>query len=88
MAEKESIKAGLKSRTQAVAERGYDREDIDEELAEERAAARGKGLRFDTDAPEPGSESGWGSATALLPEERQDRPEEREDNEEEEQENA
>jgi lambda family phage portal protein len=49
-AEKDAIKAGLKSRTQAVAERGYDREDLDDEIAEERAEAADRDLIFDTDA--------------------------------------
>ncbi len=48
-AEKEAIKAGLKSRTQAVAERGYDREDLDDEIEEERREAESRGLVFDTD---------------------------------------
>ncbi|WP_292722490.1 phage portal protein [Mesorhizobium sp.] len=58
-AEKDAISGGLKSRTQSVAERGYDREDIDAEIAEERAAAKAAGLVFDTDgsvpAPMPGA---------------------------------
>lgn len=35
-AEKEAVDAGFKSRTQVVAERGYDREDLDEEIRAER----------------------------------------------------
>jgi lambda family phage portal protein len=50
-AEKEAIKAGLMSRTQAVAARGYDREELDAEIAEEREAAKAKGLKFDVDEP-------------------------------------
>jgi len=46
-AEKESVKAGFKSRTQVVAERGYDREDIDAEIAEEVADEKQRGLQFD-----------------------------------------
>lgn len=45
-AEKEAVDAGFKSRTQVVAERGYDREDLDAEIAEERAAERKAGLSF------------------------------------------
>ncbi|MBX4858769.1 phage portal protein [Rhizobium bangladeshense] len=50
-AEKEAIKAGLMSRTQAVAARGYDREELDEEIAEERKEATRQGLKFDVDEP-------------------------------------
>jgi len=48
-AEKEEIRAGLKSRTMALNERGYDRDDIDAEIAEERDDANMRGLIFDTD---------------------------------------
>ena len=45
-AEREAVDAGFKSRTQVIAERGYDREDIDAEIAEERAGAKALGLDF------------------------------------------
>lgn len=57
-AEKEEIRAGLKSRTQAVAERGYDREDLDDEIQEERGDADARGLEFDTDSPAPAANPG------------------------------
>ncbi|MFU8779330.1 MAG: phage portal protein, partial [Roseovarius sp.] len=38
--------AGLKSRTQAIAERGYDAEQVDREIAAERARERTLGLDF------------------------------------------
>jgi lambda family phage portal protein len=57
-AEKEAIAAGLKSRTQAVAERGYDREELDAEIAEERAEEDRLGLEFDTRTPEPAAPFG------------------------------
>jgi len=43
-----AIRAGLKSRTQAIAERGYDAEKIDAELAAERAREARLGLALDT----------------------------------------
>lgn len=46
-AEKEAIKAGLKSRSQSIAERGYDREELDEEIAEEIAEEERLNLHFD-----------------------------------------
>lgn len=48
-AEREAVRAGFKSRTQVIAERGYDREDIDAEIAEERGVSIGE-LVFDSDA--------------------------------------
>jgi len=48
-AEKEEIRAGLKTRTMALNERGYDRDDIDAEIADERDQASARGLTFDTD---------------------------------------
>jgi lambda family phage portal protein len=45
-AEIASIEAGLKSRTQAIAERGYDAEQVDREIAAERARERILGLDF------------------------------------------
>ena len=45
-AEIAQIEAGLKSRTQAIAERGYDAEQVDAEIAQERARERRLGLDF------------------------------------------
>lgn len=45
-AEIAQIEAGLKSRTQAIAERGYDAEQVDRQIAAERARERKLGLDF------------------------------------------
>src|SRR5690606_16366052 len=45
-AEIEQIEAGLKSRTQALAERGYDADQVDAEIAADRARERSLGLSF------------------------------------------
>lgn len=45
-AEIAQIEAGLKSRTQAIAERGYDAEQVDHEIAAEHARERALGLDF------------------------------------------
>jgi lambda family phage portal protein len=45
-AEIAQIEAGLKSRTQAIAERGYDAEQVDREIAAEQARERALGLDF------------------------------------------
>jgi lambda family phage portal protein len=45
-AEIAQIEAGLKSRTQAIAERGYDAEQVDREIAAERERERALGLDF------------------------------------------
>ena len=45
-AEIEQIEAGLKSRTQALAERGYDAEQVDREIAAERKRGAELGLDF------------------------------------------
>lgn len=45
-AEIAQIEAGLKSRTQAIAERGYDAEQVDREIAAERMRERRLGLDF------------------------------------------
>jgi lambda family phage portal protein len=45
-AEIAQIEAGLKSRTQAIAERGYDAEQVDRDIAAERARERVLGLDF------------------------------------------
>jgi capsid protein len=45
-AEIEQIEAGLKSRTQALAERGYDAEQVDAEIAADQAREKSLGLSF------------------------------------------
>ena len=45
-AEIEQIDAGLKSRTQALAERGYDAEQVDAEIAADKAREKSLGLSF------------------------------------------
>jgi capsid protein len=45
-AEIEQIDAGLKSRTQALAERGYDAEQVDAEIAADKAREQSLGLTF------------------------------------------
>lgn len=45
-AEIEEINAGLKSRSQAISERGYDAEEVDAEIAADRARERRFGLAF------------------------------------------
>ncbi|WP_321336557.1 phage portal protein [Breoghania sp.] len=48
-AEKVELEAGLRSRTQSLAQRGYDREAVDDEIEQERKDAKGRGLSFSTD---------------------------------------
>ncbi|WP_375646778.1 phage portal protein [Bartonella sp. TT29SHDZB] len=52
-AEKEEIRAGLKTRRMALAERGFDIDSIHAELEEEHTDARARGLSFDTDMAAP-----------------------------------
>jgi lambda family phage portal protein len=54
-AEVEQIEAGLKSRSQAIAERGFDAEQVDAEIAADKARERKLGLSFSSipAAPEP-----------------------------------
>lgn len=54
-AEIEQIRAGLKSRSQSIAERGYDAEAVDAAIAADRAREAGLGLVFDSavDPKEP-----------------------------------
>ena len=68
-AEIEQIDAGLKSRTQALAERGYDAEQVDAEIAADKAREQSLGLRFPSAAAcgasvcDPGARPtplGWG----------------------------
>jgi capsid protein len=47
-AEIEQIAAGLKSRSQALAERGYDAEQVDAEIAADKAREQKLGLAFGT----------------------------------------
>ena len=42
-----AINAGLKSRTQAISERGYDAEQVDAEIAADKARTDGLGLVFE-----------------------------------------
>jgi lambda family phage portal protein len=50
-AEIEQIGAGLKSRTQALAERGFDAEQVDAEIASDREREKRLGLSFATEVP-------------------------------------
>ncbi|MBX6330197.1 MAG: phage portal protein, partial [Pseudolabrys sp.] len=50
-AEIEQIEAGLKSRTQALAERGYDAEQVDAEIAADKAREKSLGLTFGSPSP-------------------------------------
>ncbi|AGF74835.1 phage portal protein [Bartonella australis AUST/NH1] len=52
-AEKEEIRAGLKTRRMALAERGFDIDSIHAELEEEHKDALARGLSFDTDIADP-----------------------------------
>ncbi|CDO46340.1 phage portal protein [Bartonella henselae] len=56
-AEKEEIRAGLKTRRMALAERGFDIDSIHAELEEEHTDARARGLSFDTDMAAPSGEN-------------------------------
>ena len=55
-AEIEAINAGLKSRSQTIAERGYDAEQIDAEIAADQQRAARLGLTLNTNAPTPPNE--------------------------------
>jgi lambda family phage portal protein len=50
-AEIEQIRAGLKSRSQSIAERGYDIEEVDAAIAADRAREQRLGLAFDNAVP-------------------------------------
>ena len=52
-AETEQIDAGLKSRTQALAERGFDAEQVDAEIAADKAREKSLGLVFGSPPPMP-----------------------------------
>ncbi|WP_375700974.1 phage portal protein [Bartonella sp. AA23NXGY] len=56
-AEKEEIRAGLKTRRMALAERGFDIDSIHAEMQEEHTDARARGLSFDTDMAAPSGEN-------------------------------
>ena len=60
-AEMEQIAAGLKSRSQALAERGYDAEQVDAEIAADQARERTLGLSLGSSpaspSPDPVSEA-------------------------------
>ena len=47
-----AINAGLKSRTQAISERGYDAEQVDAEIAADKARSDALGLNFGALPPE------------------------------------
>ena len=57
-AEIEQIAAGLKSRTQALAERGYDAEQVDAEIAADRAREHALGLSFGAQPSAPDASIG------------------------------
>lgn len=51
------VRAGFKSRTQVVKERGWDVEAIDQEIAADKARAESLGLQFDSDGGRPDGRS-------------------------------
>jgi lambda family phage portal protein len=55
-AEFEQIDAGLKSRTQALAERGFDAEQVDAEIAADKAREKSLGLVFGSPPPMPATQ--------------------------------
>ncbi|KIL96920.1 Phage portal protein [Paramagnetospirillum magnetotacticum MS-1] len=55
-AEIEQIDAGLKSRTQALAERGFDAEQVDAEIAADKAREKSLGLVFGSPPPMPATQ--------------------------------
>jgi lambda family phage portal protein len=55
-AEIEQIGAGLKSRSQALAERGYDAEQVDAQIASDKKREEELGLTFSSSAPAPAIE--------------------------------
>ena len=55
-----AIESGLKSRTQAIAERGFDAEQVDAEIAADKERAEGLGLCFEASRPAPPNEAGHG----------------------------
>ena len=70
-AEIEQIEAGLKNRTHALAKRGYDADQVDAEIAADKAHERSLGLSFaatlSSDHPAmPSSDDGGARCPALL----------------------
>ncbi len=55
-----AIESGLKSRTQAIAERGFDAEQVDAEIAADKERAEGLGLCFEAPRPVDLQEAGHG----------------------------
>ena len=55
-----AIGAGLKSRSQAISERGYDAEQVDAEIAADRERANGLGLSFGQTAAQQQKEAADG----------------------------
>ncbi|MBN8934797.1 MAG: phage portal protein, partial [Rhizobiales bacterium] len=51
-AEREAIAGGLISRRESVASRGYDIEEVDQEIADDNARAKRLGLAFDAPPPD------------------------------------
>ena len=66
------IEAGLKSRTQAIAERGYDAEQVDREIAAERKREAELGLDFRRPGS-PAQAAGGGAAPGDAEDKEQDR---------------
>ena len=69
------IEAGLKSRTQAIAERGYDAEQVDREIAAERKREAELGLDFrrpGSPAQAAGGGAGPGEAEGQRPDQEDD----------------
>jgi capsid protein len=69
------IEAGLKSRTQAIAERGYDAEEVDREIAAERKREAALGLDFrrpGSPAQAAGSSAGPGDAKGQRQDQQED----------------
>ena len=73
-AEVEQIAAGLKSRTQALAERGYDAEQVDREIAADQARERRLGLDFSKAAGGTSPADGAAPAEPAAPEPHEDQP--------------
>ena len=76
-AEVEQIDAGLKSRSQAISERGYDAEQLDEEIAADRKREKRLGLEFKRPGA-PASSASGGEREAEDENRPDDRPDDRE----------
>ncbi|HEX9647061.1 MAG TPA: phage portal protein, partial [Alphaproteobacteria bacterium] len=68
-ADRDEVRGGLSSRSQKVAQRGYDPAEIDRENAEDNARADALGLAYDSDGRQPRS---GGAAKTADAEERED----------------